>query len=207
MAQASRRLMRWQAGRALRRRLGSRSSAAILRSADERYVSPPSLARTAAGRLNLEMGAYLLALRDALTSFGYEPASTNALLAESLFHVMRRFYRPMDAVALAVHPKNRLARARWRQRVSRQLFFRAPDWLMEELPQADGYGFDVRRCVLAEYMEGRGERQFCQEVVCSQDLLMARARQEALGRKHTIAAGQELCDFRFAAPSSWLPKP
>jgi L-2-amino-thiazoline-4-carboxylic acid hydrolase-like protein len=197
MASAPPRLMRWQAGWALRRELGRRTTAVVLRSADRRYMPPPPLARTSGGRVNLEMCAYLLALRDSLVGVRYESSAANELLAQSLYRVMRRLYRPMDALAVVVHPRNRLARARWRQRLSRRIFFRPPDWLMEEVPQSCGYGFDVRRCVMAEFMLGRGEQRFCQEVMCRQDLLMAEARRELLARDHVIAAGDDRCDFRF----------
>lgn len=198
MASTAPGLMRWQAGWALRRELGRRTTAVVLDSADERYVPPPPLARTSSGHLNLQMAAYLLALRDSLLAVGYGPAVANDLLAQSLYRVMRRFYRPMDALAVAVHPRNKLARARWRQRVSRRFFFTPPDWLMAEVPDAGAYGFDVRRCLLAEYMESRGEQQFCQDVFCRQDLLMAQGRGERLSRMRTIAAGDDRCDFRFS---------
>lgn len=191
--------MRWQAGWALRKELGPVTAAAVMRSADEKYVAPPHIARTSAGRFNLAMGAYLLALRDGLVGIGYESTAASDLLATSLYKVMGRFYRPMDALAVGVHPRNTLARARWRQRVSRRLFFRPPDWLMTEVRENDGYGFDVRRCALAAFMASRGERKFCQDVLCKQDLLMARARGERLERTQTIAAGDDRCDFRFLA--------
>jgi L-2-amino-thiazoline-4-carboxylic acid hydrolase len=200
MAPAASRLMRWQAGWALRRELGQRTTAVVLRSADRRYVPPPPLARTSAGRFNLEMGAYLLALRDSLVTVGYEGAVANAILAQSLYRVMRRFYRPMDALAVAVHPRSRLARARWRQRLSRRIFFRPPDWIMDEIPQSRAYRFDVRRCVMAEFMFSRGEQRFCQDVVCKQDLLMAQGRGELLARNQVIAAGDDRCEFRFTSP-------
>lgn len=193
-------VMRWQAAWALRRELGRRRAASVLALADQRFSPPPGLARTSAGRFNLEMAAYLLALRDGLTLSGYESGAANRLLARSLYRVMRRFYAPMDAFAAVAHPKNRLSRARRRQRLSRRIFFRSPDWLMEETRQTEGYGFDVRRCVLAEYMQNRGELQFCRDVFCAQDLLMAEGRAELLTRTQMIAAGDERCDFRFSAP-------
>lgn len=192
--------MRWQAGWALRRDLGRRTTAVVLRSADRGYVPPPPLARTSAGRFNLEMGAYLLALRDSLVSVGYDAPAANALLAQSLYRVMRRFYRPLDALAVAFHPRSRLARARWRQRLSRLIFFRPPDWVMPEIAQTRAYGFDVRRCVMAEFMSSRGEQKFCLDVICAQDLMMANGRRELLVRDHVIVVGDDRCDFRFSTP-------
>ena len=110
---------------------------------------------------------------------------------------MRRFYRPTDALASLVHARNASARGRWRQRLSRRLYFRPPDWLMEDVDVAGVYAFDVKRCLMAEYMRGRGEARFCQAVTCSQDLLMAAERGERLARRETIAGGAGRCDFRF----------
>lgn len=87
-------------------------------------------------------------------------------------------------------------------REARRLFSRTPDWLMDEVTETDGYGFDVRRCVMAEYMESRGEREFCRDVVCKQDLLMAQRRGDALTRTRILATGGDRCDFRFLASQS-----
>jgi len=68
---------------------------------------------------------------------------------------------------------------------------------MEDVDVAGVYAFDVKRCLMAEYMRGRGEARFCQAVTCSQDLLMAAERGERLARRETIAGGAGRCDFRF----------
>lgn len=191
------RLMRSQARWALRRELGRQAADVVVRRADARYLDPPRLAATAPGRCNLEMAAYLLALRDSMTAVGYGRSAADRILAEALFQVMHRFYRPLDAAARLVRPISTSARLRWRQRISQRLMFRAPDWVMSEVPGPGGYGFDVRRCVTAEYMRGRGEDVFCRDVICRQDALMAEAHGETLTRPHTLAAGDACCDFRF----------
>lgn len=163
-------------------------------------MPPPDVAATASGRLNVKMGAYLLALRDAMRDIGAEPQAINERLAQDLFRIMRVFYLPIDGAAVLLHPRNRRLRAEWRQRLAARLFFKRPDWEMEDVTGADGYAFDVRRCVLAEYMRSRGEEAFCREVICAQDSLMARARSDVLERAQTIAAGADRCTFRFQQP-------
>ena len=197
MASASLRLFRWQARSALRPELGAAATKIVLDSAEARYGPPPALARTASGRLNLQMGAYLLALRDALVEAGHDPVAANDLLARSLYGVMRRFYRPMDALAVAAHPRSKLARARWRERVSRRVFFKSPDWTMDEVRAPGAYGFDVSQCAMADFLRSRGELQFCRDVICRQDTLMAQGRGDQLDRRHTIAGGDDRCDFRY----------
>lgn len=190
-------VVRLGARAALTARLGPGRAAAIVRCAKRRYSPPPDLAVTASGRLNLRMAAYLLALRDAMNELGADPASVDADLARDLFRVMRVVYRPVDGVARLLHPRNRRSRAAWRQRLAARMFFKAPDWDMRHVDGGSGYAFDVRRCVLAEYMESRGETAFCRDVICAQDLMMARARGEDLVRPQTIAGGADTCTFRF----------
>ena len=108
-----------------------------------------------------------------------------------------RFNLQMDALAIAVHPRSKLPRARWRERVSRRVPFKSPDWTMNEVGASGVYGFDVRRCAMADFLRGRGEGEFCNDVVCRQDLLMAQGRGEHLERAHTIATGDDRCDFRY----------
>lgn len=173
------------------------ATSAILDTAERRYVAPPPVARTAGGRLNLRLAAYLLALRDALLESGVAAEDANGLLADALFRVMHRFYRLTDAIAMIRHPVDRAARGRWRQGLSRRLYFRPPDWVMADVRGSRFYAFDVKRCLLADYMRERGESEFCRQVVCAQDLLLAQDRGETLVRTETIAAGSPRCDFRF----------
>lgn len=194
------RWLRSQAKWALRAEFTPRAAAAILDLADERYKPPPPLARTRSGRLNLQTAAYLLALRDALLAAGFRSREVDGLVADGFYRVMRRAHRPIELTARLVHPRDAAARGRWREHLSRRLLFRRPDWEMVDAAEGDGYAFEVRRCVLAEYMRGRGEQAFCQNVLCAQDFLMAQARGEVLVRARTIAGGDPVCDFRFAAP-------
>jgi L-2-amino-thiazoline-4-carboxylic acid hydrolase-like protein len=190
-------LFRTQARWALRKQFGRAATEAILRVADGRYESPPPIARTVGGRQNLRMAAYLLALRDALLEAGVPSRDADGLLADGLFRVMSRLYRPLELASRLLHPRDAAARSRWRERLARHVFFKPPDWVMREVSDGHAYAFSVRRCLLAEYMRGRGEELFCQDVLCSQDLLMAQARGELLLRPSTIAGGAPTCDFRF----------
>ena len=190
--------MRSAAGWALGRRLGRKDAHAVVEAADHLYVPPPALARTSPGRSNLTMAAYLIALRDAIAEIGVESAHVNERLAADLHRVMRVGYAPLEVFAAATHPRDAMRRTRFRQRFAQRMLFKSPDWVMEDVPAARGcYGFDIRRCVLAEYMRSRGEAVFCEEVLCSQDRLMARSRGERLVRTKTIAGGADRCDFRF----------
>lgn len=189
--------------RALSPALGRAAAAEVMHSAG-RYAPPPPLARTRAGRFNVQTAAYLLAVRDALIGTGIPAGQAEDLLADSMYRVMRRLHRPIDAVAAVLHPRDPLARVRSREKIDEALFFRRPDWVMTDVGTPSGYAFDVHRCLYADYLRGRGEQEFCQRVLCAQDHRMAEARGELLVRTGTLAGGADRCDFRYL-PGSGRP--
>lgn len=188
-------------GRVVRRgltpALGRAAAARVVRSADARYVPPPALARTRAGRFDVRTAAYLLAVRDALIDAGIPAGQAEDLLGDLIYRVMRRLQRPIDAVATVLHPRDPLARVRRREKIDRVLFYRRPDWVMTDVDTPSGYAFDVHRCLYADYLRGRGEQQFCQRVLCAQDHRMAKDHGEVLVRTGTLASGAGRCDFHY----------
>ena len=177
--------------------LGRAAAARVVRSADGRYVPPPDLARTRAGRFNLQTAAHLLAVRDALIDAGIPAGRAEDLLGDLMYRVMRRLHRPIDAVAAVMHPRDPLARVRRREKIDEALFVRRPDWVMTDVDTPSGYAFDVHRCLYADYLRGRGEQEFCQRVLCAQDHRMAKGRGEVLVRTGTLAGGADRCDFHY----------
>jgi hypothetical protein len=173
----------------------------VLDAADRHFADlAPRTARavTSPGRFNLRMAAYVLALHRGLREQGITDAWASELLSGGLFRVMRLMWRLPDAVVRVRHPRDRVARARMRQRLSRRLLFRDPDWVMTEVRIRRGYGLDITRCVMRDLLAGEGETQLCEDVLCHQDLLMAAARGEHLTRTTTLASGGDRCDFRFS---------
>lgn len=197
MTTARSRLISTMLRRALGRRLGRAAADRIASDADKRYLPPPLLARTGSGQFNLRMAAYLLALRDALTAAGRSAAEAQELLAEALFCTNRRLNHPLDAAVHLLHPIDWSARIALREKISRRLFFPPPDWVMEDVPDPDGFAYDVQHCVFADYLRGRGEGAFCQQVLCAQDFRMAQKLGEVLQRTGTLAGGAPRCDFRY----------
>lgn len=177
--------------------LGRAAAAGVVRSADARYVPPPALARTRAGRFNLRTAAYLLAVRDGLVDAGVPAGQAEDLLSDLMYRVMRRLHRPINAVAAALDPRDPLARGRRREKIDRALFFRRPDWVITDIEAPSGYAFDVHHCLYADYLRGRGEQEFCQRVLCAQDHRMAKDHGEVLVRTGTLASGAGRCDFRY----------
>ncbi len=190
------RLLGEVARRGLTPALGRAAAARVVRSADAQYVPPP-LARTRAGRFNVQTAAYLLAVRDALVDTGVPAGQAEDLLGDLVYRMMRRLFRPINAVVAALHPRDPLARVRRREKIDRALFFRRPDWVMIDAEAPSGYAFDVHRCLYANYLRGRGEQEFCQRVLCAQDFRMAKDHGVVLVRTGTLASGAGRCDFHY----------
>lgn len=191
------RLLRLLARRSLTTALGGESAAYAVLLADERYESPPPVARTPAGRSDIQMASWLMALRDALVETGQSPEAATELLAEMMSAVMGRLQRPLDVLAAAVHPKDRFARTQFRETLARRALYRPPDWVMADVEAPGCYGFDVHRCLYADYFGSHGEDEFCQRLFCDQDQQMAERRGQHLLRTGTLAGGADRCDFRY----------
>lgn len=178
---------------------------AVLDDADRHYgalVSGIAKAKTSAGRLNLRMAAYLVALSRSLREIGVADADARRALADGLFAAMRRVWWAPDRLAAIVHPRDLAARARMRQRLARRIYFREPDWSMREVHVDGGFGVDVDRCVTRDFLAELGELELCRDVLCAQDLRMAAIRGERLLRTTTLAEGAPHCDFRYVEPAS-----
>ena len=59
------------------------------------------------------------------------------------------------------------------------------------------YGFDVRRCAYAEYMERIGARDLGPLLVCRADIPTAEGMGVGFERSQTIMEGAPCCDFRY----------
>jgi hypothetical protein len=196
---------RWVARAVLRERVADIPLEAVLEDAERHYVARSAgvvKARTAAGRLNLRVAAYVVALSRSLREFGVAEAVARRALADGLFAVTRRLWWAPDRLAAIVHPRDRAARTRMRQRFGRRVYFRGPDWSMREVHVDGGVGVTVERCVMRDFLADLGELELCRDVLCTQDQRLAGLRGERLLRTATLADGATHCDFRFVEPAS-----
>lgn len=188
----------------LRERLVDIPLEAVLEDAERHYVALAAgvvKARTTAGRLNLRLAAYVVALSRSLREFGVADAVARRALADGLFAVTRRVWWVPDRVAAIVHPRDGVARTRMRQRLGRRVY-RGPDWSMRDVHVDGGVGVDVDRCVMRDFLAELGELELCRDVLCAQELRLAGPRGERLLRTATLAEGASHCDFRFVEPAS-----
>lgn len=95
--------------------------APVLATAGRRYAE-----LGCAQELSVQVRTYLVALREALLDQGCTADQASALVAESLARAAERMRVPLELAAWSHHPRNRLARARWRQQEELRLFFSGP---------------------------------------------------------------------------------
>lgn len=70
-----------------------------------------------------QVRTYLVALRQSLLDGGCSGEQTSALIAGSVSRAVEQLRLPLELAAWWRHPRNRLARARWRQQEASRLFF------------------------------------------------------------------------------------
>jgi ubiquinone biosynthesis protein len=179
-------------------RLGTDVADLVVAGADVEYpVMAGSLPVTRWGaRHLLRIGAYAVALYRALLEQGVAADAATVLVSDVVFAAIRPSRDALVAVARLRH-RNRLRRALWLSRMAQRFYYVEPDWKMSDVPVEGGFGMDVTRCVVAEYFDSLGMAEFCQRVICDQDVRDAAHRGIDFERKGTLAGGASRCDFRY----------
>lgn len=91
--------------------------------------------------------------------------------------------------------------AGWSSRLARRVYYTEPDWEMQDVPVASGFGMDVNRCVIAEFFRSFDMSDLCQAAICDQDIRSAAHHGLVLTRSGTLAGGSDRCDFRYHSGS------
>lgn len=194
------RRMRRAAGRVLSDELGHHSAGLVLADADEMYPHiAGQIPETRVGAHDLlRTSAYAVALHRVLVGSGFDSTRANALIADAVYSSIigaRTFLYHLGGLRY----RKPLDRARWGSRIARRFYYRSPDWVMEDVDMADGFGFDVSRCVVAEFFRALGMGDLCSQAICAQDVRTAQAHGVVLERTQTLATGGSHCDFRYRA--------
>lgn len=192
----------WRLRRAAQRimveRLGTQTARIVLARASSAYpqVAAQIPATSFGARDLLRTSAYVIALDEALEREGLDRDRARELIAD----VVYRSIMPARTVLV------RLARLRYGEDLdgarkgvdlSRRLYYTPPDWVMEDVEFRGGLGFDVTRCVVAEFFQSFELGDLCDEAICAQDVRSAAHHGVALERSMTLAAGGDRCDFRY----------
>jgi ubiquinone biosynthesis protein len=142
------------------------------------------------------MARYTIALYYALSELNISAETIAALLADINYQLVRRPQMLLNRIS-ASRFRDPLLRLRWKSQLARRFYYRSPDWVMKEVPVADGYGLDVQRCIIADYFQSLGLGKLCEQTICIQDFRLADRRGDCLIRTETIAGSAKRCDFRY----------
>jgi ubiquinone biosynthesis protein len=170
----------------------------ILARAEATYRANAALAPKArlGARHLLLMSAYAIALHQALTEHGLDPEQAEHLVSDIVFDSIRPIHNFLKLASQALYRSSQ-RRARWLSRMARRFYYTAPEWRMTDVTVDDGFGFDITRCVVAEYFQSMGMAGLCQRAFCDQDPRIAVIYGAAFERAGTLASGASHCDFRY----------
>jgi len=155
-------------------------------------------------RQNVMLGVLSLALHRALLAEGIERRYAAALFTDAAWQVYRSWIRLPRALARMVSRDD----AR-RMELMLRMFLRYPfarpgyEWRARREP--DAFEIDFTRCPVQEYMRAQGESDFMLNSWCTLDFALAQAMVPGgrYERRHTLSAGDPVCDMRWqAAPRS-----
>ena len=181
--------------------LGSDAAAVVIAGADAEFPGIEArIPQSGAGARDLlKTSAYTIALHRSLVKAGIGPDEANSLVSDAVFAAILPARTALYRLAGFRH-RDELARARWGAGVTRRFYYTTPDWEMSDVAVDDGFGFDVTRCVIAEFYESFAMSELCQRAICDQDLRSAHHHGVVLERSQTLAAGGDCCDFRYRPP-------
>ncbi len=153
---------------------------------------------TVGGRVLVRLAALTAALFRGLVQRGLSDTEARELTAEITWHIYRSLNR-WSWLATRLRSKDPLARVKAMMDLSFKRFpYSPPDYRMN-YAQCDDQtvGFDVHRCPVAQYFKREGLSELCGATFCDLDFPLAQQWGLELQRPHTLAAGDDHCDFRF----------
>lgn len=183
--------------------LGPEAAETVVDRADASFPDLAALIpRTGFGARDLlRTSAYTVALHRALVERGVGSDEANELISDIVFASILPARTAVYRLS-RLHSRDRLSRARWGSRVARRFYYSTPDWVMSDVAVEDGFGFDVTRCVVAEFYDSLGMSELCQRAICDQDTRSATHHGVVLDRSETLAGGGARCDFRYRSRSA-----
>jgi len=156
----------------------------------------PDEATVGAGVM-VHLSAWIVGIYRALTSHGLSEAEARQWTARVAWPIYQKVARPAWTLAKlgAGTPVERARR-------TMNLFFRfpyaSPGYEITPVDTEEGtFGFDVRRCAMADFFASQGLSQLCQEACCDLDFPLAESWGTRLEVDQTISRGADCCTFRF----------
>jgi ubiquinone biosynthesis protein len=171
----------------------------LLEAAWERYralASDLPSEPSASGRVSVVAAAMLLALMEAFVDEGMERAGAARLVGEISWVAYRQTMGRVGPPLLAKLSPDPSRRVRLAMDIGLRYEFTEPSYHHRRVPVADGDGFDMLRCPIADYLKARDAADLCATAFCALDYRIFELVGMRLERSGTLGGGAPLCDFR-----------
>jgi len=156
---------------------------------------------TFGSRMNVRLAALSLAMLRSLTSAGIERKYAIELIGDACWKIYQYWGRAGRFIGRTLSRHDSMKeQARWVTKDGSwpmSFPFNPPGYRALYVPTKGGLGFNVIRCPVAEYFYARGASDLAVNTWCMLDYPLAEMVNLKLVRTQTLAAGSQLCDFRW----------
>lgn len=153
---------------------------------------------TAGSRLNVLLACLTLALFQALTDEGTDRGYAIELTGDACWKIYAQWGQ-IPRLAAALRTRDPARRMRHSVNAFLRFPFGQPGYLWRDVPEPAGRSLDMLRCPVAGYLAAHEAADLATGSWCNLDFQLARTWGGTLERHHTLAAGDQRCDFRFRA--------
>lgn len=184
----------------LAERLDPSTVDAVIRDAWQRYraLEPeiPDEPTIGAGVM-VHLSAWVIGIYRALVGAGLDEEEAREWTARANWPVYEKVAKPAWKLA-ALGAATPLDRARRTMRLFFRFPYGPPGYAVEEVDAGkECFGFDIRRCAMADFFIAQGLPELCQKACCDLDFPLAESWGTHLEVRQTISRGADRCTFRF----------
>lgn len=152
---------------------------------------------TVGARFMVHLSAVTIAVYQALLAHRQSREQAMGLVYDMAWHVYTKMGEVPWTIAGAFS-NNGSAKLRFATTMFRSFPFSSPSYLWRNVEAEPGViAFNCLKCPVAEYFRSHDLSELCVNTWCSLDYPLARQWGAELQRTGTIAAGSEVCDFRW----------
>ena len=144
-------------------------------------------------------GTWVIGIYRALVAAGLDEAEAREWTARANWHVYEKI-AALAAKLAALGSAPPLDRAQRTMRLFFRFPYAAPGHAVEEVDAGkECFGFDIRRCAMADFLVAQGLPELCQQACRDLDFPLADSWGTRLEVRQTISRGADRCTFRFFA--------
>jgi hypothetical protein len=124
--------------------------------------------QTFGARAMLGVAAFDVGLYRALTEKGIQAQEAFEFAADTNWDVFRRSTARLDRL-IGLFVREPLRASAVYSRLTHRFFFKPPGWRREEVQVEGGYGMDMHRCPISDYLRSLGLGELCERAICDVD--------------------------------------